>query len=87
MQVPQQNGWYDVQFPDGTSEYTLKALTAEKAGKDALIKRLYVDEVRHVARIEVVDKGLTTAQVQAQVERHLGIGQTRKLNAINQPIE
>ncbi len=67
--VPQQNGWYDVQFTDGTSEYSLKALMAEKADKNALINRLYVDEVRHVARIEVIDKQKSLQQVQLAIEK------------------
>lgn len=68
-QVAGQQGWFDVQFSDAESAYSLKALMADKAGKDAIIHRLYVDDVRHVARIELIDKHLQGAQVKSIIEQ------------------
>ena len=67
--VSNQQGWYDVQFQDAASAYSLKALTADKAGKDAIINRLYINDVTKVARIELIDKGLQPSSLKAIIEQ------------------
>ncbi len=86
-QVPQQEGWFDIQFRDGDNPYSLKAMMAESGAKGAVIHRLYVDEVKHVARIEVIDHKLSVETLQALMNEKFVPVKTPKLNALNQPIE
>ena len=86
-QVPQQEGWFDIQFRDGDNPYALKAMMAGSESKGAVIQRLYVDEVKHVARIGAIDHKLTVETLQALMNEKLIPVKTPNLNALNQPIE
>lgn len=86
-QVPQQEGWFDIQFREGDNPYSLKTMMAGNGAKGPVIQRLYVDDVKHVARIEVIDHKLSVEMLQGMMNEKFIPVKTQKLNALNQPIE
>ncbi len=82
-----QSGWFTVQFLDANSPYALKALMPEQAGKAAVIQRLYIDDVTHIARVEVVNHQLSADSFKAAIEQKIVPIKQPKLNALNQPVQ